>query len=86
MPNQTRLQNLREKRAQLDAEIARLEARKRLEERKADTRRKILIGAVMLQEMSDRDDFAEWVNQTLAQRLDKPRDRKLFGLEPLPPK
>lgn len=40
----------------------------------------ILIGAVIMQEMSDQPEFAEWVNQLLGSRLTMPRDRELFGL------
>lgn len=82
MDNEKKLETLREKRAQLDAEIARVEARRRMDARKADTRRKILIGAVIMQEMEQRAEFEQWVKKTLAKRLDKPRDRALFGFEP----
>ena len=82
--NQDRIEALRSRRAQIDAELSRLEAKARVEHRKIDTRRKILIGAVILQEMADREDFSQFVHGLLAQRLTKPRDRNLFDLGPAP--
>jgi hypothetical protein len=51
--------------------------------RKADTRRKILIGAVVMQEMEKRQEFYLWVEGLLKERLKHPRDRALFGLQDL---
>jgi hypothetical protein len=81
--NSERLENLRKRRAVLDAELNRLEARERTEKRKQDTRRKILLGAVVMQEMEAKpDDIGVWANKLLADRLTKDRDRALFGLQP----
>lgn len=82
--NEQRIEALRQRRAQLDAELSRLEAKARTETRKQDTRRKILIGAVILQEMKDRPEFDEWVTGLLRDRLKKPHDRDLFQLGPAP--
>ena len=79
-----RLEVLRKKREALDAEVNRLQARKRAADRKADTRRKILLGAVVMQEMvSNPGKIGVWANELLAERLTRPRDRALFGLPPL---
>ncbi len=84
MSNEERLENLRKKKAALDAEVNRLQAKKRVADRKADTRRKILLGAVVMQEMvSNPGKIGVWANELLAERLTKPRDRALFDLPPL---
>ena len=44
-----RLNDLRQKREQLDAQLRALEARKKQAERKADTRRKVIAGALALE-------------------------------------
>jgi hypothetical protein len=54
----------------------------RTEERKKDTRRKILLGAVVFEGMAVNEKIAAWANRVLARRLTKPRDRALFGLPP----
>lgn len=82
--NTERIDALRSRRAQIDAELLRLEAKAKAEDRKSDTRRKILIGAVVMQEMERRNDFAAWIKRLLGQRLTRPRDRALFGMGPIP--
>lgn len=77
--NEQRIEALRSRRAQIDAELARLQAKARVLARKEDTRRKILIGAIMMQEMASRPDFDRYVRSLLFDRLEKPRDRALFG-------
>ena len=79
--NDQRIVALRSRRAQIDEELARLEAKAKKEERKNDTRRKILIGAVILQEMGDKPEFDALVHTLLKQRLTRPNDRALFGLQ-----
>lgn len=81
--NKERVETLLKRRAQLDAEILRLQTQSKKEARKIDTRRKILIGAIMMQEMEQRSDFDVWVRKLLAERLTKTRDRMLFGLPKL---
>ncbi len=76
-----RLEDLKRRRAALDAEVNRLQAKKRAEDRKADTRRKILLGAVVMQEIDAQPDkIGVWAKSLLSERLTKPRDRALFGL------
>lgn len=83
--NDKRIEALQTKKAQIEAELARLRARTRTESRKADTRRKILIGAVVLQEMEARPEIDAWIRKLLAERLPKDRDRALFGIAPVEP-
>jgi len=79
--HQKRAETLRAKKAQIEAQLAQIDARAKTAKRKAETRRKILIGAVILQEMALRPDFDAWVYKLLEKRLTKDRDRQLFGLE-----
>jgi large subunit ribosomal protein L7/L12 len=79
-----RLAALRKRRDALNAELARLEAKERGEKRKDDTRRKILLGAVVMQEMENKPDkVGAWARKLLEDRLTKDRDRDLFDLPPL---
>lgn len=82
-----RLDALKKKRDQLNAQIAKLNARKAAESRRVETRRKIVAGAVLL-EAVDADRRAEkptgiarWWDAQVA-RLKRPQDRALFGLPP----
>jgi hypothetical protein len=81
-----RIESLEERVRQLKAKQQRLESRRRaLESRRArreDTRRKILVGAVVLSKI-DQGVFAESVVRGwLDGALERPDDRALFGLEP----
>jgi len=82
--NEQREKLLLQRRAQIDAQLALLKARDKEKERKADTRRKILIGAVVMQEMEKNPETDGWVRGLLKSRLVKDRDRDLFGLVALP--
>ena len=77
-----RKRKLKEKQARIKAELQRLEARERETERKRETRRKILAGAMVLDRVArgvlpeklflrDMDDF-----------LERPQERALFDLPP----
>jgi predicted N-acyltransferase len=75
----------------MDALSARLEQkrRQRLEaERKRDTRRKIVVGAIILNVLSDERTPAvhrDYINSVLDKALSESRDRELFGLDYPPP-
>ena len=79
---------LQERLAQLKLRQQRVEARQHaiaaVRERKADMRRKILVGMVVLEKMqhseADRRQVLAWLEQTLT----RPADRALFGLAPAP--
>lgn len=81
--NDKRLEALRTRRAQIEAELSRLEAKLKADNRKADTRKKILVGAVVLGEAANRPEIDRWLRKLLEQRLTKDRDRALFGLGPM---
>jgi uncharacterized protein (DUF3084 family) len=82
------ISTLQEKLHQLKLRQQRLDARKRAmeaqRERKAATRRQILVGGIMLAKVArgeiDQEQFRDWLDQALI-RAD---DRALFGLSPRP--
>ena len=81
----SRLENLKRKRAQLNAKISKLSARAQAQRRLDDTRRKIIAGALLL-EAVDADRGAEkptgiarWWDAKLGE-LKRPQDRALFDL------
>ena len=70
---------LKQRQKQLAARIASMEAREKSNERKKDTRRKILIGAYYLDLARKMDTMNELAN-TLDTYLTRESDRALFGL------
>jgi len=85
---ETSIKKLEEKLRQAKAKKAQIEAKKRVAEarkqRKDDTRRKILIGAVVMAELEVSDKLKPAIDKLLAERLTRDDDRALFGLWPLP--
>lgn len=79
---QTKLDAIEQRQKELDAERARLVSLKTEQDRKNDTRRKILAGAIVLGDES----LKKVVTSKLSGTLTADRDRKLFGLAPLPKK
>jgi len=84
-----RLESLIERRDRLNAAIQKLNAQRLAQERRDETRRKIIAGAVLL-EAVDRDRSSEkpsgigrWWEAQVA-KLTRPHDRRLFGLETSP--
>ena len=74
-----RLEQLKKQRATLDARIQAAEARSRNDERKKDTRRKILVGAYYLEQAESNNQWAE-LQQAMNSYLTRDNDRKLFNL------
>jgi hypothetical protein len=65
-----------EKQAQIQAQIQLIEAREKQENRKLDTRRKVVLGSILLRE-SQTDPELLKVMLALIEKLDE-RDKKLF--------
>ncbi len=91
----TKVQLLEKKIADQKARLAKLEFERRRAEaaasqkaRKADTRRKILIGSMLLPEIEVGSEFGEMLRAKLGGYLTRDDDRALFGLAPnlAPPK
>ncbi len=76
-----KLKGLEERRDKLNARIARDRARLDRDERRRDTRKKILAGAFLLQRVEQ----GEWSRERFMEGMDafltNNRDRELFGLE-----
>jgi hypothetical protein len=75
-----RLKTLEQKQAQIRAQIQALKARDTAKERKEDTRRKVLLGSVVLKLVKDGKLQQGQINQWLDESLSTERDRALFGL------
>ncbi len=80
-----KLTTLLEKRKQLDARIKAAQAKERTQQRKDDTRRKIIAGALALEHMETNadSDFAAQLMRLINRYVVKPKDRALFNLPPL---
>ena len=76
-----RLEKLRQKRAQLDAQIKDAEARARQQSRKDDTRRKIIVGALAIEHMTTHpgSTFALKLAELIDTYVTKPSDRSLLN-------
>jgi len=75
----TQLEKLKKQKEILDARIQQAESRFKVKERKEDTRRKILIGAFMMEKLKKEEKFDSMINE-LDGFLTRNSDRKLFGL------
>jgi len=74
--------SIEERLAQLDAQRAALKSRLGKQARADDTRRKVLIGALILNAIEKDDDSATWLRQFLARELPgyltRDNDREIF--------
>jgi hypothetical protein len=80
------LSQLKKKQEQLAARIQSLEAAEKTRERKKDVRRKILLGALVLERLGQGDPRAQSLKAELDGYLTRDHDRALFELSPLPKK
>ena len=72
-------EKLNQLKAQKQATLAREKAKQKAQERKDDTRRKILLGSYLLKKMENEAN-KEKILADLNEYLTEDRDRKLFGL------
>lgn len=83
-----KIKALETKLKQEKAKKQKMEAMKRAAETKAqrasDTRKKILLGAFLMDRMEKNQDYASKVMQGVEAFLKRDDDRALFGLAPLP--
>ena len=77
-----RLRKLGEQRARINAEIQRVRGRESQEERKRETRRKILAGAMVLDRVARKDLSEKLFKADMDRFLEREQDRALFGLPP----
>jgi len=78
-----KLKQLMEKREALNARIRKEQNRAKEGERKNDTRRKILVGAVVLEWANRDNEFSKTLMGELKRFLVRDADRALFGLPPI---
>ena len=79
MPSK-RLEKLKEKEAKLKARIRSIEAKEATRQRKQDTRRKILLGALLAEWMEKDEALKTKVIANLDSFLKRKIDREMFGL------
>lgn len=77
-----KLDTLTKKRDQINAQIQAIKAREQAQHRKDDTRRKVLVGGVVLKMLKTGEMPQERLNQILDKHLEKEADRALFSLPP----
>lgn len=68
---QERLERAKEAKARAEAEIRSLAARARAEDRKRDTRRKIIMGGILLQEVRQNPKLKAWLMARLRELPEK---------------
>ncbi|GFE72117.1 hypothetical protein [Chroococcus sp. FPU101] len=78
-----RLEQLLKKKEELNAQIQQLKAQQASSERKKDTRRKVLLGALVMQAMKSDETYKKSVMKQLDEFLTREGDRLLFDLPPL---
>lgn len=76
--DEKRLAALKQKEAQLNAQIARLQKKAKIEARKKDTRRKIIVGAAVLAHAKLHPDFAKQLSAVLKVAVTKDTDNELI--------
>lgn len=83
---ETTIQQLEERLKQAKAKMAQIEARKRATEakkkRQEDTRRKVLVGALVLAELERGGHIKPIIDRLIDTGLTRDADRALFGLPP----
>ena len=76
----SKLEALKTKKEQIEARIKNIEAKEKNRAKKEDTRRKILIGAMVMEQMGKSNEAKSKVLASLDGFLTRPLDRKLFSL------
>lgn len=79
-----KLNRLIEQRESIKARIRQEEIKLRADERRTDTRRKVLAGAAVLEWAKQDKEFSARLMAELRRFLVRDVDRELFGLPPLP--
>ena len=77
---EAQLEKLKQLKAQKQVKDARERTKQKAQERKDDTRRKILLGSYLIKKMNANDANKEKILADLNEYLTQDRDRQLFGL------
>jgi len=75
MPSKEILDSLLQRKAKIEKQIADLEARRKSQERKEDTRLKVLVGAAMLADSKINIETAVLIQEVLERAITTERDR-----------
>ena len=78
---EAQLEKLKQLKARKQAIEAREKSKQKEQERKDDTRRKILLGSYLIKKMSDNEANKEKILAELNEYLTEDRDRELFNLK-----
>ena len=81
-----RIRQLEERRVRINAEIQRVRSRESQEERKRETRRLILMGAMLRDRIARKDLSEKLFKADMDRFLERDQDRALFDLPPRPAK
>ena len=76
-----KLEQLKKKQEQLRLQIQKEEQKLKTKNRKDDTRRKILVGAMVLDRMGKNDEYKQEILSILDSYLKNEKDRDLFQLK-----
>jgi len=79
----TKLKKLEQQQARIKLQIAKEKKKGQVQNRKQDTRRKILVGAVALEEMKKDVKLKSQIDKLLELNLTRSNDRELFDLLPI---
>jgi large subunit ribosomal protein L7/L12 len=82
LTTQERLKKLEDQKAALAARIAREKAKQSAADRKRDTRRKIIVGAIVLERCERDANFKEMIDTLLDRHAIRDKDRETLGLAP----
>jgi hypothetical protein len=80
---EAQLEKLKQLKARKQAIEAREKSKQKEQERKDDTRRKILLGSYLIKKMNDNEANKEKILAELSEYLTENRDRQLFNLPAL---
>lgn len=69
---------LLQKKAQLEERLQKIERQQAQKKDKADTRRKILVGAICLAHAEHKPEFKKWLSEALRKSLKRKSDWELF--------
>lgn len=75
------VEKLKAQKAALDAKIKRAEAKERAQARKDETRRKVIVGAVILEHAELKPEFKTFLDDLLQRAVKRKIDREFLGLD-----
>lgn len=79
--DQEKLAALQAQKNKLNLKIQKQNTAIRAKQRKEDTRRKIIVGALALEHCEHDAEFEAILNRLIAKHVTRPNDRTLFGLD-----